>query len=246
MSRNVVILGATSAIAQAVARQCAARGDRLLLVARNAGKLEALRKSLENLSSHPPACVESDLTDVSSHPELIRKVGAAFTTIDFALVAHGILGDQETLEKDIKTALKILDANFVSAFSLLTLLANQMEPQKCGCLAAISSVAGDRIRRSLYVYGTTKGALNLFLEGLRLRLSPLGVRVLTIKPGFVDSPMTAHLKKNRLFASPDRVAADILQAVDRGREELYTPWFWKWIMRIICLLPRFIFTRLPL
>lgn len=130
--------------------------------------------------------------------------------------------------------------------SLLTLLANRLEAQKSGTIAVISSVAGDRGRSSNYVYGTAKGAVSLFLQGLRGRLHPSGVRVLTIKPGFVDTPMTADVKKNALFASPEGIAKGIVSAIDRGREVVYLPSFWRGIMLMIRAVPEPLFKRLKL
>jgi len=129
---------------------------------------------------------------------------------------------------------------------LLTLLANRFEAQRHGTLAVIGSVAGDRGRQSNYVYGTAKGALAIFLQGLRNRLHPAGVRVLTVKPGFVDTPMTASFKKGPLWAAPEAVAAAIVAAVERGRDVIYTPWFWWGIMTLIKLVPERVFKKLKL
>jgi short-subunit dehydrogenase len=134
----------------------------------------------------------------------------------------------------------------LSALSFLTLLANYFEKRGTGTLAAISSVAGDRGRQSNYIYGTTKAALSTFLQGLRNRLSSKNVHVLTIKPGFVDTPMTAHLKRGLLFATPEKVAQDIIRAIAGKKSVLYTPWFWRWIMLAIKMIPETIFRKLRL
>ena len=121
-----------------------------------------------------------------------------------------------------------------------------MEERKYGCIAVISSVAGDRGRQSNYIYGTAKGALTLFLQGLRNRLARSNVQVLTLKPGFVDTPMTAHLKKGLLFVSPETIAKGILRSIQKKKNEVYLPWFWYFIMKIIKTIPEFIFKRMKL
>jgi short-subunit dehydrogenase len=156
------------------------------------------------------------------------------------------LGDQKACEQDFSLAEKEIRTNFLSCVSLLTLISNEMEKEKAGTIAVISSVAGDRGRQSNYIYGSAKGALNLFLQGLRNRMYPLGVRVLTIKPGFVDTPMTAAFKKNILFAKPDQIARGIVKAIDRKKDVVYLPFFWWGIMAIIKAIPEWIFKRLKL
>jgi short-subunit dehydrogenase len=162
-------------------------------------------------------------------------------TIDLALLAHGVLGDQTAAERDYLAAEPILVTNFLSAVSLLTWLANYCESQGRGTLAVISSVAGDRGRKSNYVYGASKAGLDALLSGLRNRCDRSGVQVLTIKPGFVATPMTAHIPKNGLFATPERVASGILNAVRRRKDVVYVPWFWRPIMTIIKAVPERIF-----
>ena len=141
---------------------------------------------------------------------------------------------------------KELETNFVSVVSLLTYMANYFSAKKSGTIAVISSVAGDRGRQSNYVYGAAKGALTLVLQGLRNRLFSDGVQVLTIKPGFVDTPMTADIKKNFLFVKPKLVAEQIVIAVKKKKDVVYVPWFWRYIMLIIKIIPEFIFKRLSL
>jgi decaprenylphospho-beta-D-erythro-pentofuranosid-2-ulose 2-reductase len=162
-------------------------------------------------------------------------------TVDLALLAHGVLGDQAAAERDYFAAEPILVTNFLSAVSLLTWLANYCDSQGRGTLAVISSVAGDRGRKSNYVYGASKAGLDAFLSGLRNRCDRSGVQVLTIKPGFVATPMTAHVPKNRLFATPEQVAHGILNAIRTRKDVVYVPWFWRPIMAIIKAVPERIF-----
>jgi short-subunit dehydrogenase len=173
----------------------------------------------------------------------VRELGG----IDVALIAHGTLSDQKACEQDVKIAMRELSTNGLSVIALLTPLANLMEASKTGVIAVISSVAGDRGRPSNYVYGTAKAAVSTFCEGLRARLFKSGVHVLTIKPGFVDTPMTAGMPlPGPLVATPDRVAGDIVRAVERKKDSIYTPWFWSAIMLIIRSVPRFLFKRASL
>jgi short-subunit dehydrogenase len=157
-----------------------------------------------------------------------------------------MLGDQKQSQADANIMLAELQTNAISYLSLMTWLANYFEAQKRGCLAVISSVAGDRGRGSNYVYGAAKGAVSLFAQGQRNRLSKSGVTVVTIKPGFVDTPMTAHLKKNPLFASPAVVGRRIYAAMLKGESVVYVPWFWQWIMLLIRSIPESIFKKLSL
>jgi short-subunit dehydrogenase len=185
-----------------------------------------------------------DLDDTTAHSEMLASAVQRLGRIDLALIAHGVLGDQQAAEADFEVAAAILHTNFISTVSLLTWLGNYLQAQRSGTLAVISSVAGDRGRKSNYVYGASKGALNLFLEGLRNRIDRDGVNVLTIKPGFVATPMTAHLPHNALFASPDQIARGILKAVDSRRDVAYLPWFWRWIMLLVCAIPGRFFKKM--
>ena len=244
--KNALIIGATSAIAQAVARQLAARGTTLVLWGRSLDRLEIVATDLR-LKHGAKVFVEAfDLNDASKYQAAVDRAATESGALDLALICHGHLPDQAACEKDLPLAEEEFRINGLGPILLLTVLANTFQAQRSGCLAAISSVAGDRGRQSNYVYGSSKAAVSTFLAGLRNRLFPHGVRVLTIKPGFVDTPMTAHLKKGPLFASPDKVAGDILRAVDSGACVLYTPWFWRWIMLIIRLIPETVFRKLKM
>jgi decaprenylphospho-beta-D-erythro-pentofuranosid-2-ulose 2-reductase len=244
--KNALIIGATSAIAQAVAQRLATRGTSLVLWGRSPSKLDLVAADLR-LKQGCPVFVEAfDLNDTSLHQAALNRATAAHGSFDLALICHGNLPDQGACERDFALVEQEFRINCLGPMSLLTVLANDFESRGTGCLAAISSVAGDRGRQSNYVYGTSKAALSTFLAGLRNRLYPKGVHVLTIKPGFVDTPMTAHLKKGLLFASPDKVAGDIVRAIETGQGVLYTPWFWRWIMFIICQIPESIFRKLKM
>lgn len=243
---SVLIFGATSAIATDVARRFAGGGATLFLVGRSEEKLAALRDDLLVRGAKRVETAVADLTEIESHQRVVDAAKKSLGTLDQVLVAYGVLGDQKASETSVATTLRDWQVNATSTIALLTLLANELERQRFGTLAVISSVAGDRGRQSNYVYGAAKAALSAFLSGLRARLSKANVRVVTIKPGMVDTPMTAHMKKGPLFASPERVGQDIHQAMLRGRAVVYTPWYWRGVMLIIRLIPEPIFKRLPL
>jgi short-subunit dehydrogenase len=243
---KVLILGATSAIAHETAKLFAREGAQLFLVGRNHEKLEVVCSDLKVRGAKQVESLVLDLSDTTRHAELVNKAISALSGLDAVLIAYGTLSDQKAGEASVEVVLREFNNNCVSAISLLTILANYFEKQKRGCIAVISSVAGDRGRRSNYVYGAAKGGLNTFLQGLRNRLAKSGVTVLTIKPGFVDTPMTAHLKKGLLFASAEKVGGDIFKAMQKGKDVLYTPRFWQLIMLIIKHVPEPVFKRLKL
>ncbi len=217
---NTLIIGATSSIAQQVARASAARGERLYLIGRSRDKLAALVAALG------PAVVgfrAADLADTSQSAALIESATAALGALDSVLIAHGELGDQLASERDFQQAERAFQVNLLSAVSLLIPVANQLEAQGHGAIVVISSVAGDRGRPRNYTYGAAKGALSIYLQGVRSRLYPRGVRVVTIRLGPVDTPMTIGHTKNALFAPPESVARAILSARDRGPVDVYVP-----------------------
>jgi short-subunit dehydrogenase len=244
--RKVLILGATSAIAQQTAKLFAAQGDALFLAGRNAEKLAAISSDLKVRGAGVVEYKATDFSDFEQHAALLAAAEAALGGLEVALIAYGTLGDQKAGERDFKQAEKELSTNLLSVLSLLTLMANRMERQGFGCLAAISSVAGDRGRQSNYIYGTAKGGLSVFLQGLRNRLAKKGVQVLTIKPGFVDTPMTVQFKKGILWVGPEVVARSIYKGIVRKKDVVYAPWFWRIIMLVIKCLPEAIFKRLSL
>ena len=241
---RVLIFGATSAIAQATARRLAQPNVRFHLVARDAAKLEAVRADLATRGCAAVSVAVADLDDLERHASLIDAAHHALGGIDAAIVAQGTLSDQAACEADFARTAAEMRTNFIAPASLLAELANRFAARGSGTLVGISSVAGDRARRSNYVYGTAKGALSLFLAGLRARLRDRGVRVITVKPGFVDTPMTARFRKGILWASPDRIARGIVRAMESGGGEVYLPWFWRPIMFVIRHLPEAIFVRL--
>jgi decaprenylphospho-beta-D-erythro-pentofuranosid-2-ulose 2-reductase len=246
MPRKALIVGATSAIAQETAKLLAADGDRLYLVGRNAEKLSGVAGDLRVRSGTEIHHAAVDLDDVERHEEIVERAVASLGGLDTVIVAHGVLGDQEACEREFVEAERVFRTNFLSAASILTVVGKRFAEQRGGTIVGISSVAGDRGRQSNYVYGASKGALSLFLQGLRNRLHARGVAVITVKPGFVDTPMTAHLERGLLFADPAAVARGIHRAIRRGKSVVYLPWFWWPIMLVIRCIPEFVFKRLRL
>lgn len=244
--RHILIVGATSAIAEATARRFAQEGDRLYLVARNPERLAAVASDLKTRGATPVETMVLDANDTTKHSELITQAETMMGGLDTILIAHGTLSDQKACESSFDETLKELQTNCLSVISLLTYVANRFEAQKHGIIVVISSVAGDRGRQSNYVYGTAKGAVSIFLQGLRNRLSRSGVTVITIKPGFVDTPMTASFRKGKLWASPEKISEGIYRAIKRKSDVVYLPWFWKWVMLAIRMIPELTFKKLKL
>jgi decaprenylphospho-beta-D-erythro-pentofuranosid-2-ulose 2-reductase len=246
-TRKVVILGATSGIALEVERQLARRGAELLLVARSRQRLAVLEADLLVRGAKQVVTYAADLASIPQHAQVFDFVRQSQPEYDTVLLAYGSMQDQNDCEMSVDVLLDQLNVNFVSAAAILTLFAADLEQRAKGCLAVISSVAGDRGRRSNYVYGSAKGALSLFLEGLRSRLHPAGVKVITIKPGPVQTAMTDHLPNAARFAEPGLAARDIVRALDRRSPDvLYTPWFWRHIMTAVRQIPDTLFKRLEI
>jgi short-subunit dehydrogenase len=244
--QRILIVGATSAIAEATARLFAARGDALMLAGRSGPRLQAIAEDLVVRGAKQADTFIFDARAYERIPALLQAATERLGGLDAALIAHGTLSDQIACQRSVERLREEFDVNALSVMALCTDLASQLESQGRGVIAVISSVAGDRGRRSNYVYGSAKAAVTAFTSGLRQRLYSKGVRVVTIKPGFVDTPMTAAFKKGALWATPASVAAAIVRAMDGGKSVIYTPWFWRPIMWIIRSVPETVFRRLRL
>lgn len=244
---RILIIGATSTIASHCARLWAAREAEIVLAGRNMSKLEAVAADLAARGARRLTCHGLDVNDLAAQRLLMEAVFADGKTVDIALVAHGELPDEAACDADPGTASGHFTTNATSTIALVSTLAARLRAQGKGTIAVISSVAGDRGRASNAHYGAAKAAVSTFCDGLRARLSGSGIHVLTIKPGMVATPMTAHLDLPPLLvASPTRVARDICRAIDRKKATLYTPWWWGWIMFAIRLVPEPLFVRLKL
>jgi len=241
--KKILIIWATSAVAEATARLWAAPGHRLYLLGRNTERLTAIAADLKVRGAESAQYALLDVNEFAQHAAVLDAAAMALSGIDIVLIAHGTLGDQKACEQDFAATLQELNTNAISVISLLTHLANRFEAQGHGSIVVISSVAGDRGRQSNYVYGTAKGAVTIFLQGLRQRLHNSGVQVLTIKPGFVVTPMTAEFKKGLLWAKPETLAHCIFRAVKRRTDVTYAPSYWRWIMVVVRSIPEVLFKR---
>jgi len=244
---RILILGATSAIAQAYARRRAATGAAFMLAGRREDRLTAIAGDLTACGASSAEIVVADLAAIDGIEARARDIRARFGELDEIVVAYGVLGEQASAERDLLQARAVIDSNFTSAaLWVLALLMDKAEGHKVA-IVGIGSVAGDRGRASNFIYGSAKAAFDRFLEGLAQKYDGSPVRVIRVKPGFVDTPMTAGIEKGGpLWAEPDQVAADIERAVEKGRRIVYTPWFWWPIMMIIRHLPWFVFRRLKI
>ncbi|MBI5447666.1 MAG: SDR family oxidoreductase [Gammaproteobacteria bacterium] len=245
--KKILIIGATSAIAEATAQLWAAEGNSFYLIARNKERLSSIEADLMVRGAKSVQTMTLDLNNFKQHDAVIKEAFMVMEGIDIALIAHGTLSKQKECEKDFDKTLFEINTNAISTISLLTHLANHFESQKYGTIAVISSVAADRGRASNYVYGAAKAAINTYCSGLRARLFRDNIHVLVIKPGFVSTPMTANLNLPRLLTVSARyVARDIKHAIRKQKNEIYTPWYWAWIMLIIRCLHTDIFKKIRL
>jgi decaprenylphospho-beta-D-erythro-pentofuranosid-2-ulose 2-reductase len=244
--KRILIVGATSAIAAATARLFAARGDMLFLAARNADQLRALADDLRVRGAIVAGTATMDALDLAALPQIVDNAIHSLGGLEAVLIAHGTLSDQQQCSTSVALLEQEFGVNALSVMALSLRAANHFSREGRGVLAVISSVAGDRGRQSNFIYGSAKAAVSAFLSGLGQQLHKRGVAVVTVKPGFVSTPMTAAFKQGALWASPARVARDIVKAMDRGRPVLYTPWFWRPIMFVIRSVPESIFRRLKL
>jgi len=244
--KRILIIGATSSIAEYCARIWTARGNALHLVARNEQHVQTIAADLTVRGASKVTTYCTDLNDMDKHEEMLDIADDALGSVDIVLIAHGILSNQKSCEISVHETLAEIQTNALSTISLLTLLATRFEAKKSGTICVISSVAGDRGRASNYVYGSAKAMVTAFTSGLRQRLYKSNVSVVTIKPGFVDTPMTSEFKKGILWAKPSVVAALIVKAIDKKKAEVYAPVFWRVVMSLITALPNFIFKRIKL
>lgn len=240
----VLIIGAKSDIAKAIARKYAESGYDLYLAARQSRELEAFAKDIHLRTRQNAKCVELDILDYESHEAFYDALEQKPMGV---ISAVGYLGDQEKAENDFEEAQKIIDTNYTGVVSLLNIVADDFQTRKSGFIVGISSVAGDRGRKSNYLYGSAKAALTAYLSGLRNRLYSEQVQVLTVKPGFVATKMTEGMNlPEKLTARPEEVAADILSAQRKGKDLLYTKWLWFWVMLVIKAIPEWQFKRMSI
>jgi NAD(P)-dependent dehydrogenase (short-subunit alcohol dehydrogenase family) len=244
--QNIIVLGATSAMAEAACRLWVEQGAHILLVGRNTARLEEIAADLRVRGGQ----AETHVADLAS-PEAaksFREMADRLGAVDVVLLAYGILGDQAKAEAETQEALDIIAANFSSAAAWCLEAANVLERQGRGKLIVIGSVAGDRGRASNYVYGAAKGGLAVLVQGIAHRLANSGAAAVLIKPGFVDTPMTAHIaSKGPLWAKPDAIGKTIIRAAERSSSPIvYAPGFWRVIMTVIRATPSPLFHKTKL
>ncbi len=243
--RNAIIVGANSTIANAVINKLAGTGYNLFLLARSDLSVMMTDIKIKNPDIDVTGyyyAAEADNDVGNTLEQIYAKAG----TIDLVLVAHGNLPDQEKCNDSWQEFDSALTINGISVIKICHSVALKMKQQQHGTIAVISSVAGMRGRQSNYAYGTAKGMLNIYLQGLRNEMFKYKVHVLTILPGFVDTKMTRDFKKGFLWASPEKVAFDIVNAINKKKNLIYTPWFWKYIMFIITSIPECKFKTMKL
>jgi short-subunit dehydrogenase len=235
----VLIIGAKSDIAKATAREYAKHGYNLYLAARNVTELETFANDVTVRTTQKVQLVELDILDYPSHAHFYDSLAEKPLGV---ISAVGYLGEQESAQQDFREAQQIMDTNYTGIVSLFNIIANDFEQRKSGFIVGISSVAGDRGRKSNYIYGSAKAALTAYLSGLRNRLYAAQVHVLTVKPGFVATKMTADMDlPEKLTAQPAAVAADIYRAQQKNKNVLYTKWIWQWVMLVIKMIPEWKF-----
>jgi len=242
---GVLILGATSAIASALAREFAAHKFDLVLGGRDREELCALASDINLRCGVRTGILPLDVLDTRAHAASLQSyLAGTDNALAGAVICIGHLGEQAKGQSDWEEARLILETNFTGCVWALNILANHFELRRAGFICAISSVAGDRGRQSNYLYGAAKAGLSVYLEGLRNRLFAAGVKVITFKPGFVDTRMTYGRSGLFLVATPEKVAKGMFRAIIKGREVVYLPWFWRPIMLVVKSIPEVIFKRM--
>lgn len=242
--QTVLILGAASDIAEAVAYAYAERGDEVVLAARNVSRLERTRADMEVRFGRSPLLAEFDAVDFDAHPAFYQSLPKAPGTV---VCVFGFMDENEKALSDFTTAKRTIDVNYTGAVSILNIAAADMAAKGKGTIVGISSVAGERGRQSNFIYGSAKAGFTAYLSGLRNYLFHKGVHVLTVKPGFVNTKMTAGLPLNpKLTAQPSQIARDVLRAADKKKNVLYSLWMWKYIMAIIRNIPEGVFKKLKM
>ena len=240
----VLIIGAKSDIAKEVARVYAKNGYKLYLAARNSEELQDFAKDIKIRFDIEAKLCEFDMEKFETHQEFYNSLEPKPLGV---VVVAGYMNEQKICENDFEETLKTINVNFTGAVSILNIVSNDMEKNKNGFIVGVSSVAGDRGRKANYIYGSSKAGFSAYLSGLRNRLFKSGVKVLTVKPGFVNTKMTAGLDlPEKLTAQAEDVAKDIFNAQQKGKDVLYTKWIWKYIMLIIKSIPEFIFKKLSI
>jgi decaprenylphospho-beta-D-erythro-pentofuranosid-2-ulose 2-reductase len=244
--QSVLVLGGGSDIALATCRRLAPRAETIVLAARKPETLEVAAAELRAAGAMSVDVVAFDATDSASHDGFVAGVFDRHGDFDVVLFAFGVLGDQAEAERSGRAAREILESNFVGAVSVGVPVAQRLRAQGHGTIVVLSSVAGERARRSNFVYGSSKAGLDAFFQGLGDALAGSGVHVMVVRPGFVHTKMTAGMQAAPLATTPDKVADAIVDGLRRGREVVWAPGPLRWVMSVLRHVPRPVFRRLPL
>ncbi|MBN2144581.1 MAG: SDR family oxidoreductase [Candidatus Aureabacteria bacterium] len=243
----ILIIGATSGIAHAFSLEAAKKGHPLILAGRDLKKIQLTATDLEiRTDANIMACLSFDALKHEDHFTFMTKVLQHAPELEGCFVACGVMFDQKQCESDFSLTLETITCNYLGMVSILNLLANHFEKKKKGFISCVTSVAGDRGRQSNYIYGSSKAAMNAYLEGLRNRLFSSHVLVQTVKAGPTDTPMTKGMKNLPFLAPPETLAKDIWKAILQKKDIVYTPRIWQYLMLIINHIPEWFFKRMKL
>lgn len=246
MNRRILVFGATSAICQALLRLYAAESANLFLAGRDREKLAATADDLTVRGATVGGMKAYDFKDWQQHEQCIGEARDCLGEIDLIVIAHGTLPEQRECEISAAVTRDCLEDNFLSAAIILQQSAELFDTQRRGTIALLSSVAGDRGRKSNYTYGAAKAGLDTLAQGLRGRFAGSAIEVVTIKPGMVATPMTAAMRQGLLWSTPEKIAPVMQRAIERGRPVCYAPGYWRVIMWIIRAIPAGLLARLPI
>ncbi len=246
LAKNILVIGATSDIAEAVLKEYAVNGNNIYIVGRNTDRLKSLSKDLMVRGANKVSSDFFEANDFEAHNIMINKAFGVFGVFDVALIAHGTLPNQKTCEKDFFATLDEINTNAISVISLLSALVDNFLIQNMGTIAVITSVAGERGRQSNYIYGSAKGMVSIYLQGLRNRLCKSGVKIVDIRPGLISTNMTLNMDKGLLWTEPKNIAKKIINGIKHGDSIVYAPNYWKYIMFIVRNIPESIFKKLKL
>lgn len=244
--KNILVIGATSSIAHETMKIFAQDGASFYLVARSENRLHIVSDDLKSRGANNVLTCIHDVTQFDQHESIIENAFNLMPDINTVLIAHGTLPNQDECLTSYEKILQEIEINFLSIVSYLHFISQKLIVHKYGTIAVISSVAGDRGRKSNFIYGSAKSALTEYLNGLRGYLYSQGIHILTIKPGITDTPMTQKTPKGLLMASAQKVGKDIYHAIQTQKNTIYTPWYWRYLMWIIQLIPEFIFKKMSI
>ena len=243
---NILVIGATSAIARSISRLYAIKGAKIFLLARNEERLRESTVDLKLRGASDAKALDYNAENTNNHSKIVDAAVQFLGSIDIALICHGNLPNQEACQADYRKAEDAIRVNGLSVISLCTEIVNQLRTQKKGTLVVITSVAGERGRQPNFIYGAAKSMVSTYLQGLRGSLLKDNIHIVDVRPGLVDSPMTAHIKKGALWSSAESIAPSIIKGIRKKRSIIYTPWYWRLIMLLVCMIPEAIFKRIKI